>query len=34
MTRLLLKDLYNVSHNAKFMLVVLVFLAIAIVPTS
>ena len=34
MKSLLLKDLYNISHNAKSMLVVLIFLAIAIVPTS
>ena len=34
MKALLLKDLYNIGHNARSMLVVLLFLAIAIVPTS
>ena len=34
MKSLLLKDLYNISHNARSMLVVLIFLAFAIVPTS
>lgn len=34
MKSLLLKDLYNIGHNVKSMLVVLIFLAFAIVPTS
>ena len=34
MKSLLLKDLYNVGHNAKSMLFVLACLAVAIVPTS
>ena len=34
MKALLLKDLYNIGHNVKSMLVVLIFLAFAIVPTS
>ena len=34
MKSLLLKDLYNIGHNARSMLVVLIFLAFAIVPTS
>ena len=34
MKSLLLKDLYNISHNAKSMLFILAMIALIIVPTS
>lgn len=34
MKSLILKDLYNIGHNAKSMLFILVILAIAFIPTS
>lgn len=34
MKSLILKDLYNIGHNAKSMLFILVVLAVALIPTS
>lgn len=34
MKSLILKDLYNIGHNAKSMLFILVIFAVAFIPTS
>jgi len=34
MKALILKDLYNISHNAKQMLVILIFFAVCFIPSS